>query len=115
MPPRRCRSLWAALLGVAAPSRLLRSNAGATTLAAAQNQGNCNPVSPWARAPTTRNYKTDGGWRPSALGAAGAVAFGAFFSGSAPSTSGSSAARARVLGALLAFSPHLAAARKLPF
>ena len=30
MPPRRCRSFWAALLGVAAPSRLLRSNAGAT-------------------------------------------------------------------------------------
>ena len=33
MPPRRCRSFWAAsllALGVAAPSRLLRSNAGAS-------------------------------------------------------------------------------------
>ena len=33
MPPRRCRSFWAAsllALGVAAPSRLLGSNAGAT-------------------------------------------------------------------------------------
>ena len=29
MPPRRCRSFWLALL-VAAPSRLLRSNAGAS-------------------------------------------------------------------------------------
>jgi surface protein len=110
MPPRRCRSFWAALLGVAAPSRLLRSNAGAiTTHAAAQNQGKSKPV--WARAPTTRNYKTDGGWRLSARGAAVAVAYGAFLSCSAPSTSGSSAGRARVLGALLAFSPHLAAAR----
>ena len=108
MPPRRCGSFWAALLGVAAPSRLLRSTAGATTThAAAQNQG-IRPV--WARAPTTRNYKTDGAWRPSARGAAGAVAFGAFLSCSAHTTSGSSAAHARVLGALLA-SPHLAAAR----
>ena len=108
MPPRRCR-FWAALLGVAAPSRLLLSNAGAiTTHAVAQNQGKSKPV--WARAPTTRNYKTDGGWRPSALGAAGAVAFGAFWSCSALPTRGSSAGRAWLLGALLA-SPHLAAAR----
>ena len=117
MPPRRCRSFWAAsllalALIVAVHSRLLRSNAGATTThAAARSKEKNKPVSLWARAPTTRNYKTDGGWRSSARGAAGAVAFGAFWSCSAPSTSGSSAARARVLGALLAFSPHLAAAR----
>ena len=109
MPPRRCSSFWAALALLAAPSRLLRSNAGATTThAAAQNQGKSNMV--WVRAPTTRNYKTDGGWRPSARGAAGAVAFGAFWSCSALPTRGSSAGRAWLLGALLA-SPHLAAAR----
>ena len=99
MPPRRCLSFWAAsLLAVAllaaAPSRLLPSNAGAiTTHAAAQNQGISKPVWARARAPSTRNYKTDGGWRPSARGAAGAVAFGAFWSCSALPTRGSSAAR----------------------
>ena len=108
MPPRRYHKSWAASLLLAlalgvAPSSLLRTTAGAiTTHAAAQSKEKIKP--------TTRNYNTDGGWRPSARGAAGAVAFGAFLSCSAPSTSGSSAAHARVLGALLA-SPHLAAAR----
>ena len=99
MPPRRCRNFWAASLlaamVVAAPCRLLRSNAcgtPTTTPAAAQSREKSKPV--WARAPTTRNYKTDGGWRPSARGAAGAVALGAFFSGSALPTRGSSAGRA---------------------
>jgi len=108
MPPRRYHKSWAAsllaLVIVAAPSRLLRTTTGATTTpAAAQSKEKIKP--------TTRNYRTDGGWRPSAGGAAGAVAFGAFLSCSALPTHGSSAARVRVLRALLAFSPHLAAAR----
>ena len=77
MPPRRYHKSWAALLlalalGVA-PSSLLRTTAGAiTTHAAAQRKEQIKR--------TTRNYNTDGGWRPSARGAAGAVAFGAFLS-----------------------------------
>jgi hypothetical protein len=111
MPMRRCRcSFWAALLGLAqlaAGSPLLRSNAGAImTPAAAQSKEISQPMSLWARASTTRSSGGAGGWS-SARGAATTVAgVGAFLSGS-----GSSAGRARVLGALLAFSPHLAAAR----
>ena len=113
MPMRRCRlcSFWAALLlglaQLAAGSPLLRSNAGAImTPAAAQSKEIGQPMSLWARASTTRSSGGAGGWS-SARGAATAVAgVGAFLSGS-----GSSAGRARVLGALLAFSPHLAAAR----
>ena len=113
MPMRRCRcSFWAALLGLAqlaAGSPLLRSNAGAImTPAAAQSKEISQPMSLWARASTTRSSGRAGGWS-SARGAATTVAgVGAFLSGS-----GSSAGRARVLGALLAFSPHLAAARPL--
>ena len=98
MPPRRSHKSWAASLLLAlalgvAPSSLLRTTAGAiTTHEAAQSKEQIKR--------TTRNYNTDGGWRPSARGAAGAVAFGAFLSGSALPTRGSSAARVRVLGAL---------------
>ena len=108
MPPRRYHKSWAASLLLAlalgvAPSSLLRTTAGAiTTHAAAQSKEKIKR--------TTRNYNTDGGWRPSARGAAGAVAFGAFWSCSALPTRGSSAGRARVLGVLLAF-PQLAAAQ----
>jgi len=68
LPPRRYHKSWAAsvlalTLGVAAPSRLLRSNAGATTThAAAQNKGKSKSMSLWARAPTTRSSGADDSW-----------------------------------------------------
>ena len=67
MPPRRCSSFWAALALLAAPSRLLGSNAGATIQGRrrATNASNAQPgaasseVVRWLPAPDRRRRLSD--------------------------------------------------------